>query len=208
MGIANGYATLLQIKNRINSLGMSTDATDDATIENMVEQASRVIDGYCGGRTFYARTETHYFNTPDGLQLDLDDDLLTVTTLTNGDATVVTSSKYFLIDRNKPPYYEIKLRASSGIIWQLDSNGDEEQAISLAGSWGYVDRAATDARSVMVIRNTEEACILIVLNEYHRLSGENVSGTTIVTAAGVVITPQGIPQKAADLIRIYARGNQ
>lgn len=207
MTIANGYATLLQIKNRINSLGMSADATDDATIENMVEQASRAIDGLCGGRTFYARTETHYFDTPNGPQLDLDDDLLAITTLTNGDATVVTSGQYFLIDRNRLPYYAIKLRASAGIIWQLDSNGDEEQAISLAGSWGYVDRAATDARSVMVVRNTEEACILTVLNEYHRLSGENISGTAIVTAAGVAITPQGIPQKAADLIRIYAKGN-
>jgi hypothetical protein len=63
------------------------DTVDDALIEQCVEAASRAIDKHTN-RTFYARTQTRLYNVPGwqtGFErvLYLDDDLLTVTTLTN-----------------------------------------------------------------------------------------------------------------------------
>jgi len=207
IGTWNAYCSLEQIKNRLNSLGTSTDTIDDSVIDEMIEQASRAIDAFCGGRTFYARTETHYFDMPNDRQLDLDDDLLAVTTLTNGDGVEIIAADYILINRNKPPYFAIRLKETSSVVWQLDDDGNSEQVISLAGTWGYVDRDDTDTRSARFIRLTEAMAIDIVMAEYKKLSGVNTTGTAIVTAAGVVITPEGLPQTVKDKLMILQKGN-
>lgn len=178
---------------------MSTDATDDATIENMVEQASRAVDLFTG-KWYYAYTQTRYFDVPRSRELKLDQYLLAITTLTNGDGTTIANTEYDLLPKNEPPYYIVRLKKVSSISWQYSTTTVEELAISIAGSWGFVDRAATDPVSVRYIRATEEACILTVMNEYHRLSGENTSGVSTVTSAGVVITPDSIPAKARMLL--------
>ena len=66
-----------------------------------------------------------------------DDDLLAVITLTNGDATVLTTSDYFLLPRNDYPKYAIAIKESSSVIWETDSNNDSEGAISLAAIYGF-----------------------------------------------------------------------
>lgn len=205
MTIINGYCTLQQIKDRLNPLGVSTQSTDDAVIENMVEQASRAIDLFCG-RTFYARTsETRYFDMPYGRELVVDDDLLAITTLTNGDATTITSTYYNLYPYNTLPYYAIRLKESSGLMWASDTNGNREAVITVLGTWGYVDRAGTTARDVRVIRTTEQVCLALVLNAYKKRSGELNGGVATVTAAGVVITPDDIPAAERKLLMSYVR---
>ena len=79
MAITNGYATLAEYKAFVVSRGQTatTDTNDDAVVEDIIEGASRLIDTYTG-RTFYARTETHYYDTPQGYELWFwDEDLLT-----------------------------------------------------------------------------------------------------------------------------------
>ena len=71
MAITNGYATLPEFKAWVDIT--SADAPDDGVIEDIIETASRHIDNTTG-RTFYARTETRYYDVPDGRQIDLDDD--------------------------------------------------------------------------------------------------------------------------------------
>lgn len=68
MAIANGYATLAELKAR---LGV-TDSASDAVYEATVEAASRAIDGYCG-RRFYQLTEARYFTPVCSDTLDVDD---------------------------------------------------------------------------------------------------------------------------------------
>ena len=121
-----------------------TDLTDDRTIEQTVEAASRVIDGLCNGRTFYARTETRLFDVPFGRELKVDDDLLTITTLTNGDSTVLTTTDYYLWPRNVSPKRKIVLKESSNYVWTFDSSGNTEGAISVVGTWGYASSAPAD----------------------------------------------------------------
>lgn len=195
MAITNGYTTLANVKDALRIT--SADATDDAVIERLVEGASRYIDAQTG-RTFYARTETRYYSPPDdgGRTLWVDDDLLTITTLTNGDGNTVASSNYKLLPRNLSPYYGIRINQSSTVFWQGESDGDTEDVISIAGTWGYASTAPHDIRL---------ACEAIAVTAYRSRFGENVQGAAQVTAAGVVITPSDVPQMARHIIERYRR---
>lgn len=194
MAITNGYATLAEFK--LYADITNTNANDDAVLEHIIEGASRLIDNHTR-RTFYARTETHYYDTPHGYDLwIMDDDLLTITTLTNGDASVITSASYKLLPLNISPKYMITLLPGSNLTWEADSNSDPTGAITVLGTWGYSATTPDDIR---------QACLMIVSAEYHRRFGENVGSVANVTAAGVVITPQGMPKNALDIINKYVR---
>lgn len=193
MAITNGYATLAEVKAYINT--SSTNATDDAVIEDMVEMASRLIDAETH-RTFYARTETRYFDYTSERGLMLDDDLLTITTLTNGDGTVITSADYKLFPLNLTQKDEVRLIQSSSIYWDTDAYSNTEGVISIAGTWGY---------SATAPDNIKHACISIVVSAYHRRYGEGVEGAATITAAGVVITPKDIPADAWGIIKSYRK---
>ena len=146
-GITNGYTTRQAMLDllRVNV----TDKIDDDVLDSLITAASRYIDGETR-RTFYARTETRYFSVPDREQqsdtrkLWLDDDLLTITTLTNGDATVLTSADYNLLPRNETPKYAIQLKDSSDVIWEVNSSSSAEFVISIAGTWGYSSTTPAD----------------------------------------------------------------
>lgn len=203
MTITNGYCTLQELKDlkRITS----TDATDDAVIEKLIEDASRMIDAVCG-RWFYAATQTRRFDVPDSSVLRFDEDLLSITTLTNGDGATIASTEYVFKPANSYPKYLLMLLPTSTVTWQLTSAGNELQAISVAGSWGYVDRTAIDARSVRVINNTRRACLEIAHMKYQQRMGQNVTGSVVVTPSGVVQTPEGaMPKAAYDAIEPYVR---
>lgn len=195
MSITNGYATLAEFKAWATI--ESENATRDGVIEQCIEAASRYIDDETL-RTFYARTETRYFSVPSdgGRELEMDDDLLTITTLTNGDDDTIAATEYNLLPKNKPPYSSIKLKASSSYYWDMDSDGNHEYVISVAGTWGYAASAPHDIR---------QACLMIAQSMYKRRYGENVSSITKVTAAGIVITPQDVPGIAAQTLRKYKR---
>ena len=202
MAITNGYCTLAQFKTlpEIDS----TNATDDTFVEETITRISREIDRECG-KWFYARTLTRTYDIPPDRQLDLDVPLLTVTTLTNGDATTIAATDYTLFDPNTSPYYAIRLKQSSSVIWLPDSDGNIQNVLSVAGTWGYVSRSATDDRSVQLIRNTETLCLIWSLAEYKRRYGFGVEGKSTVTAAGVVITPTALPDSARMILESLKR---
>ena len=193
--VTNGYCTVAELRRYVapNAQG---DYYDDVVLGSIIEAASRYIDGHTG-RTFYARTETHYYDTPDDRHLYIwDDDLLTVTSVTNGDATVITVADYKLYPINKSPKYEIRLDAASSYIWELNSSSESESAITIVGTWGYSATAPADIKS---------ACLQIASAVYKRRYGENTTGTATVTGAGVVIMPTDIPTSANILLEPYRR---
>jgi len=196
MAIVNGYATLAEFKAFAVPDG-AADVVDDAVIEDIIEAVSRWIDGKTA-RTFYARAgETRYYDTPDGRELWLDDDLLAVTTLTNGNGSVVAAADYVLLPNNASPKYAIKLLAGTSITWERKPTyNTPERAITVLGNWGYSATAPDDIR---------QACLLAADNIYRRRFGENTSGIANVTAAGIVITPADIPGTVLALLRPYVR---
>jgi len=164
------------------------------------------FDTACQSRTFYARTETHYFDLPEDWVLMFDDDVLAITTLTNGNGAVIGPTLYDFMPKNYSPYYgiQLKYKGSQTVYWLPDSNGNTQKVISVAGKWGYVDRTAIDTGSLTVISNTRRACIDIVRMWYRGRTGDNQGGNAIVTAAGVVQTPAGaMPRSAWEAIKAY-----
>lgn len=138
MATSNGYCTLADYKAYITPAGqvLEYSTADDAVLEKLIVRASRRIDDLCN-RVFYPRIATLYFDVPDADDLWFGDDLLAVTTLTNGDTNTIASTEYKLLPANEYPKYALKLKQSSSYIWEEDSSGNTEQVISLLGYWGY-----------------------------------------------------------------------
>jgi hypothetical protein len=144
MTAINAYATLSDYQNYIvNRTGGThapvTDTIDDTVIEQLLESASRHIESQTM-RYYYPRIETHYFDVPEGRELIVDDDLLAVISITNGDGTTLASTEYNLIDRNKTPYYAIRIKPSSTYSWEYDTEDGGELVIGVTAFWGFHSR--------------------------------------------------------------------
>ena len=127
------YCTVQDL--RSTYLGAERTA-DDVLLLDMVRAVCRDMDDLSVKRHF-PRVETRYFDVPSDRELDLDDWLLAVTTLTNGDAAAIASSEYNLHPKNQTPYRALRLKAGSDVAWEPDSDGNTESVIALAGVWGY-----------------------------------------------------------------------
>lgn len=142
MATINAYTTVSDFKTYVTASGqtMATDTTDDGVIEDLLERASRYIDGQTR-RHFYPSVETRLYDIPEDVDdermLMLDDDLLAVTTFTNGDATVIAATDYKLLPYNVMPKFAIRLKDSSDVTWETDTDGSPQACLSLLGTWGF-----------------------------------------------------------------------
>jgi hypothetical protein len=160
-------------------LKITTDS-DDVILTDALDAATQAIDNYCG-RRFVAVTATRYYTAADlrhGV-LWLDDDLLTVTTLLNGDASVLTSSYYWLDPRNSTPKHAIRLRSTA--YWNFATDGE----IAVTGTWGY------SATPDDLIR---QACLWLASYFYH-LKDSQVFDVTATPELGQITIPKGMPQQ-------------
>lgn len=150
MTAINGYITLSEFKRNLRAGGvdLSVDTVDDLVLEDIIEEASRYIDIETG-RHFYPVVETRTYDTPEGTLDDrvlwLDDDLLEVTTVTNGDDTTLAATEYKLYPANYYPKYALRIRQSSGYYWLRDDDDNSEQVIDVLGWWGFHDDYAREA---------------------------------------------------------------
>jgi hypothetical protein len=180
MSLINSYATLTDFKS-FQTIS-STDATDDSVIEKMLEGASRWIDSYTG-RRFYPIIATRYFDVPQEVNkpklLQLDDDLLALTTLTNGDDTTITSTDYLLQPVNASPKWGIQLKPSSDVYWEYDSSNEYLAVIDVLGWWGYHDEYSQRAWST--------AGTLGAALNASALSATMTAGHTLQAAGGQIL---------------------
>jgi len=111
----------------------AADTSEDSLLTALISEAQSAIDARCG-RSFEAAAMTKYYNEIeiDGQTLMLHADLISVTTLTNGDGTIIPAAGYFLWPRNGgPPYWAIKIKSTYS--WSFVQDGE----IMVLGSWGY-----------------------------------------------------------------------
>lgn len=135
MALRAEYTTVTEL--RSTYLG-ATGTSDDALLLDMIRAISRDIDDL-SQKQHYPSVETRYFDVPEdgSRQLDLDKLLLAVTTLTNGDGTVIAASEYNPLPRNQTPYYALRLKENTTNWWTTDGGGNRESVIALAGIWGH-----------------------------------------------------------------------
>lgn len=182
------YCTAAQVK---ADMGIAS-STDDTLIGNFITAAQKIIDSHCQRSFEASATATRYYG-PEAVQgqlLKLDTDLLTVTTLTNGDGSVISSSDYWLWPRNETPYSEIKLKST--VTWTFDQ--DEE--ISVAGTWGYAATAPADIA---------QACKRLAIWLYRQKDTTVDIDRPLLTNDGVVVMPQRLPNDVMILLSPYRR---
>lgn len=191
----NGYTLLQYIKDQKKIV--SVNATEDLFIDRAIGAASRLFEGAVGGRTFYPRITTLRYDYPDGLLLFLDDDLLELTTLTNGDGVVLTNADYILMDPNQTPYWGVKIKDTSSEFWQLDANGSAEQIIQVNGVWGFrqdyargwvlADTLGAAIVSTSTLSLTTTGSGLLIPGQIIRIDSEVMIVNTVVTTATTVL---------------------
>ena len=130
----NSYCSLADFLKWVSPQDTSADTNDDAVIETILEAVSRHIDAETG-RSFYPFIETRYFDTPVTREIDLDEDLLEVISVTNADGTAVTS--YNLIPKNQSPHFGIRMTKTSTVAWTTNTTDLDEFSIDVLGIWGY-----------------------------------------------------------------------
>jgi hypothetical protein len=117
----------------------ATETADDALLDDLIAEASgQFISAIRRLPMPYIQTRYFDYGPPhmkDVWTLLLDEDLLAVSVLTNGDGTVIVSSEYVLESANEYPKFGIRLKRGLGTTWVYDDT--PEQAISIAGVWGY-----------------------------------------------------------------------
>lgn len=69
MALTNAYATLAEVKAALRII----DTVDDLLIENAINSASRMIDGYCEREFYQAGTATRYYAASTELYVEIDD---------------------------------------------------------------------------------------------------------------------------------------
>lgn len=186
------YALATEVK---NYLGIDTIDTDDYLIDSLIDSAEAIIDAYTG-RHFDAETATKYFstNSVDGKFLYLYGyDLLTITTLTNGDedSTEITSAHYRLWPRNDNPKWAIRLDEDTD--WELH---DDDSEISVAGTWGYATTAPYDIN---------HACVRLAAFLYRQKDTSADIDRPLVTGDGVTIMPSSLPADVKSILDHYKR---
>lgn len=186
------YGTPFDLKQegRLNIVG---DAYDAALIL-LLTACSRWIDAYCrvpeNGFSATA-TSIHYFGPSDvkAGTLMLDEPLVSVSTLTNGDGAVLAGDAYRLVPRNTMPKWGIELRSGYGWQWSVDGE------IAVTGVWGA---AATVPEPV------REACLALAAWMFKRYQ----AGLQDVTASpelGQAVYAESVPKQVKALLAPYKR---
>jgi hypothetical protein len=156
MAIVNGYATLQELKTWLGITG----ATDDARLELAIEGASRAIDTECS-RRFFATTLTKFFATDDPMRFDVDDDLLSVTSididLTGLRAYTALSVTDYELEPEVAPYRQVFIAPGSSQSFPVE----QRRAVRVVGSWGY---NATGSHPQAVNR----ACLILATRYFKR----------------------------------------
>ena len=182
------YTTITDVKAQLGA----DVSTDDTIITSKIVAAQAEIDRLLG-RTFESATATKSYNEfyagfdPRGRILLLDSDLLSVTTLTNGDGTVIPSSGYWLEPQNATPYSTVRLKSSYS--WSFDDDGQ----VTVLGTWGYSAQAPADIANIC----TELAIYLYKIKDTPTQMG------TVTPDGGSIPLPGPLYKHVQSIMRIY-----
>ena len=179
------YASLSQLQTYLNL----DPARDEELLNDLLNRATKAIDRFTD-RTFTASDDTRYYGPEhvEGQDLFLDSDLLSLSSLTNGDGTTLADTTYWLLPRNRPPYSVIRLK--SAYSWSFNTDGE----VAVEGSWGY----AADAPDDIV-----QACVRLAAF-FYRQKDAQVFGTTAVPGLGLEL-PATLPADVRELLAPYRR---
>lgn len=190
------YVTLAEARAQVG-LSESDPATDDSLLGRYIDAAEKFIEGETGF-TFTATTATRKYHAIDDIE-DLQDPrilrlgypLLSVTTLTNGDGNTISSDDYVLLPTNESPKWEIEIKRGASTRWQYSTT--PEEAISVAGTWGYSSTCPKDIKEA----------ILQLVNILYKGKDTQLMGTVAIMSNGQLVFREGMPLFLALTIARY-----
>jgi len=127
-------ATLYQLRQR---LGLAaSDTADDPRLLAALQAAAAHIEG-AANRRFCPRLATiHHTIGLDHTELPLDDDLLELTSLTNGDGSAISLSDVVAAPDSDEPTSVLRLINGLAFTWDVTP----VQAVAVTGLWGWHNR--------------------------------------------------------------------
>ncbi len=195
--LVNSYATLADYKAyalpRGQSGSISTDATDDGVIQDLLVNASRYIDLH-STRQFYPTIDALLYDIPEDRHVYLEADLLEVITFSNGDASAITD---YILKGRSTPYWCISLRDTANVTWETNAAGSSEQVLGLLGYWGFHDQYPQRAWAqvgTLSAAITDTTTLAFSATSGHSIIAGNIARIgneiyNVVTAATNTITP-------------------
>lgn len=121
------------------------ESLDDELLKTFISESSTEFASALM-RTPHPYVDTHFYDAPysDGQrdnfgvfrELEVNADLLAITTLMNGDTTTIAPTGYVLEDANEYPKWQIRMKWDNQFAFTFNDN--PQQAISVLGVWGYV----------------------------------------------------------------------
>lgn len=187
MAIVNGYCTLEEIKARLDITGTE----HDTVLEQMIEAASRQIDGWCG-RAFTDSDSNRRLTADAHDLLILPEDLFEITAIAvDYDGDGVYERTWDITDVDLQPYpgpYQV-LRPRNGYAFPTHC-----YAIQIIGLWGF---------GADVPPTIREACLLQVARLYKRKDAP--FGVTGSAEHGQLQTISRIDPDVNELIKPYIR---
>lgn len=196
MALTNAYATLAEVKAALRLV----DNIDDTLIENAINSASRMIDGYCEREFYTAGTATRYYAATTELYVEVDDlagTAVTVATDPNANGTfdlIWTPADYQLEPLNGKlagqtwPY--TRIRAALNYLFPVEN---ELALVQITGVFGWP--------SVPAAVNT--ACILQAQRLFKRF--DSPTGVLGFGDMGAIRVTRQIDPDVAQLLGPYAR---
>ena len=190
MAITNGYATLSDVKDRLD-----IDVTaHDLELESVIEAASRWLDN-ATHRTFYATASAdRYFSTGFTDECWIDDAVTVTAVATDNDNDRTYGTSWASTDWEEDDNAPINTLYTTPNGTQ--SFPTTRRAIKVTGTWGY---AATAPKDI------EEACILLSMRLWKRKDA--IFGIAGAPALGVQVVQAHIGHDAdiMTLIKPYIR---
>lgn len=199
--------TLTSIRTRLQIAGTLT--TDDAFLDTLIDEASAWFFEHTRERAFVPYQDTRQFRQ-DALgepavnrfggyiapSLLVDEDLLAVQSIANGDSDGSVVNAYSLLPLNKYPKERVELTSASGSAWNFESY---DSAVSITGFWGYhpdYSRAWESASSLTGTLSTSDTAVPVASvsgyedGDYVLIGGSEI-GRVTGTATGTLIVLRG-----------------
>lgn len=181
-----------------------SEIEDDTLIGDLATRAQAIIEKKLS-RVFEAASDTaRKFDAKADTELDeygarrdlvfYQEDLCSITSIVNGDGMSIASTKYVTLPRNVTPYFGIRLKASSGYVWEYED--DPEDAITIAGKWAYSTSAPEDI---------VHATIRLAAYLYKQKDTQQVFEQVLTSPGGVLRMPSKLPSDVLELLEPYRR---
>jgi hypothetical protein len=193
------YITLSGLKTYLEI----TSDSDDAILTTFIETAQSEVESYTK-RVFEAPADTTRHFTPlsnanggdllrDGYTLCFDTDLVSITSIVNGDGTTLPSGSYIALPLNQPQKESVKIKNNVQYFWTY---GDEPVgSVAITGRWAW---SITPPGPVVM------ATYMLARYFYDRRN-DSSSNRDVLSSDGVVIAAAKIPGDIFKLLAPYQR---